>query len=94
MNNNDKIISRYSGSASARAERLFASTGQRTSPYLASPSRENFNTWVVRERADGSTYRETTSVSRWNGMESSGDPVVKELTPPTVPTDWSGARCW
>lgn len=94
MNNNDKIISRYSGSASARAERLFAQTGQNTSPYLAYPERENFDTWVVRERADGSTYRETTSTSRWNGMESSSDPVVKELTTPTGASDWSGARCW
>ena len=77
---NDKQIGYIDYSAASVARRRFERTGQRTSPYLSRPEREEYEAVTTYQRPDGSRYTVTETVYRWNGAYSISRGVVAEAT--------------
>lgn len=75
----DRQISYDDTSASTRARKRFAQTGERTSVYACLPERESYEATRVFERPDGTRYKTTTPVYTWAGSVAYGTPVVTEI---------------
>ncbi len=71
-----KLVRVWDTSCASNAAYDFEKTGERTSPYLAYPERESFQTFRIYERPDGTQFRTRQAMHRWGAEFSFGSEKV------------------